>query len=84
MGNDYYFDSVATSSSHSTFYANGQLWDGICPNMELAPCCANMNSPWFIKTLEESICDDIELRMCINEFIQFEGTPLDLIQLYIY
>ncbi len=84
VGDDYYCDSVATGIASGTFYTNGQLWDGVCPNMELAPCCANMNSPWFIKTLAESTSDDIEMRMCTDESNVSEGTPLDLIELYIY
>ena len=84
VGNDYYCDSVATTTSSGTFFSNGQLWDGVCPNMELALCCANMNSPWFIKTLSESTCDDIEMRMCFDEASTTEGTPLDLMELYIY
>ena len=84
VGDDYYCDSVPASSSSGTFYANGQLWDGVCPGTALAPCCANMNSPWFIKMLDESTGSDIELRTCINENIGLEGTPLDLIELYIY
>ena len=84
VGNDYYCDSVATTVLNGIFYTNGQLWDGVCPNMELAPCCTNMNSPWFIKTLAESTCDDVEMRMCFDEASTIEGTSLDLIELYIY
>ena len=39
--------------------------------------------PWFIKTLNETTTEDIELRMCGNERYPDEDIPLDIIELYI-
>ena len=39
--------------------------------------------PWFYRSLEMETSDDIELRVCGNELIANEDTPLDIIELYI-
>ena len=41
--------------------------------------------PWFVKTLNETVNDDIELSTCgdNDRQISFYGTPLDLVELYI-
>ena len=47
------------------------------------PCCTNPNMPWFMTTLNETISEDIELRMCGSEYPGDEDTPLEVIDLYI-
>ena len=39
--------------------------------------------PWFIKSLNETTTEDIELRVCGNQGGIDEDTPLDIIELYI-
>ena len=61
------------------------LWDGQdCPGRE-ATCCTSPKMAWFIKTLNETVNDDIELIACGYDqgFIYFGGTPFDLVELYI-
>ena len=53
-----------------------------CPGEE-APCCTHPNMPWFNKTLSETTTEDIELRVCRNEVITNEDTPLKVIELFI-
>ena len=85
VGSDYYCetgDNDKTCCSH-TLYPNDPLWDGQqCPGEE-APCCTHPNIPWFNKTLSETTTEDIELRVCGDESIANEDTPLEVIELFI-
>ena len=85
VGQDYYCESGNNEySQHGVFFPNDILWDGEqCDGFEV-PCCTQSNMPWFIKTLNQSTSDDIELRVCFDdEYPGNEETPLNLIELYI-
>ena len=86
VGNDYYCESGVTSSAFIgySFYPNDIMWDGQqCDSLE-SPCCSNSTTPWFIKTLPQSVTDDIELRMCSSEGYPDEATPIDILEIYIH
>ena len=85
VGNDYYCESGLSINQGSVLYPNDPLWDGQdCPGIE-ATCCTSPKMPWFVKMLDETVSDDIELITCgyNNGQIQVHGTPLDLVELYI-
>ena len=83
VGSDYYCETGHNAGyPQESFFPNDPLWDGQqCPGVE-APCCTHPNMPWFIKTLGENTTEDIQLRLCANEF--FEETLLESITLYVY
>ena len=85
VGNDYYCESGATMSTFSSnkFYPDDILWDGQQCGSRESPCCSSSTIPWFIKTLPQSVTDDIELRMCSNQGYPDEATPIDIIEIYI-
>ena len=83
VGNDYYCESGTYSSPPYSFYADDPLWDGQNCNGPESTCCTNLNMPWFLKTLNETTTDDIELRVCSNNRISDEDTPLDIIEIYV-
>ena len=80
VGNDYYCESAASSSS---VVFDDPLWDGQDCQANEAPCCTTPNMPWFIKTLGGQTSSDIELRVCAHAFATVQDTPLDLIELYV-
>ena len=86
VGNDYYCESGANSSNSNfnTFYPDDIMWDGQQCGSPESPCCSNSTIPWFIKTLPQSVTDDIELRMCSSEGYPDEATPIDIIEIYIH
>ena len=43
-------------------------------------CNTNPNMPWFLKTLNETA---IELRVCSNQGLPDEDTPLNIIEIYV-
>ena len=90
VGNDYYCESGAPNNTYpfDILFINDPLWDGQQCNSDESTCCTTPNMPWFIKTLNETVSDDIQLRVCgygctggscVNDF----DTLLDLIELYI-
>ena len=93
IGNDYYCEtgnndnsgSCCTDLFSTPLLANDPLWDGKQCVDEEAPCCsAHPNLPWFTKTLSDSTTEDIEVRVCGNQRSSDEGTPLDVIELFVY
>ena len=85
VGSDYYCETavIAAGISEYALYSNDPLWDGLqCDSNEAtdeAPCCTDPKLPWFVKELEESVTQDIELRVCVTE----GNTLLEIIELYV-
>lgn len=70
-------------------YAGGELmcgsplWDGLGCG-EQSTCCERQDyTSWFCTDLNASVTDDIELRVCGNENILNEDTPLESVYLYV-
>ena len=90
VGNDYYCESGrGVGESSYILYSNDPLWDGEdCPGHETT-CCTSPKMPWFVKTLNETVNDDIELNVCGSGctyncyWFSVYGTAIDLIELYI-
>ena len=85
VGSDYYCETGDNDKTCCAFeiYGFDPLWDGQqCPGEE-APCCTHPNMPWFNKTLSETTTEDIELRVCGDDGIDNEDTPLQVIELFV-
>ena len=83
VGSDYYCESGTSGGWSHILYPDDPLWDGQqCGGLE-GPCCTNPKMPWFIKTLNETTTEDIELRMMASEGTDNEDTPIDILELYI-
>ena len=84
VGSDYYCESgVNTDPWDFILYSNDTLWDGQdCGGLERT-CCDSPNLPWFCKELPQSTTDYLEFRICGDEDLVTEDTPIDLVQLYI-
>ena len=83
VGNDFYCESGSYNSPSYILYADDPLWDGQNCNGAESTCCTNPNMPWFLKTLNEITTDNIELRVCSDEGLSNEDTPLDIIEIYV-
>ena len=84
VGNDYYCESALNAPPDSfIFFGGDPLWDGQNCDGPESTCCINTNIPWFLKRLNRTTTDDIELRVCGNEVISNEDTPLDIIEIYV-
>ena len=81
VGTDYYCESGTQFCCPTSLVYNDPLWDGQQCGGE-ALCCTHPNMPWFIKTLNETTTEDIELRLC-KDHISPGDTPLKLIELFV-
>ena len=79
VGIDYYCDSgqfYCCYYSPETF--ENALWDGPQCNDDAPP-----NTPWFIKTLNETTTENIELRICDVAVFHYGQVLLELIELFV-
>ncbi len=85
VGNDYFCDSaIGGDSLYSIgqFYPSDPLWDGQGCGAT-STCCEFNSPPWFCKQLPQPTTDDIELRLCDNEWNSFDDSPFDVVELFV-
>ena len=82
---NYFCESGLTrwNGTSGVFWPNGDpLWDG----QNCGPtstCCTDNSPPWFDVTLASSTTDDIEIRICGDNGITNEDTPIQFMELYV-
>ena len=82
VGNDYFCETAARRQFQYILYPDDPLWDGQgCGGT--STCCSFNNPPWFCKQLPQPTTDDIELRLCADQGIANEDTPLEMVEIYI-
>ena len=84
VGQDYFCETGITDGySTGVFYPDGDpLWDGEgCGSG--STCCELNGPPYFCGSLIEPTTDDIEVRICGNEQISDEDTPIELIEIFV-
>ena len=81
---DYYCESGIESGWQGEIVYNDPLWDRQQCTSQEYPCCTHPNMPWFIKTLNETTTENIELRLCGDDSpTADEDVLLELIELYV-
>ena len=84
VGQDYFCETGITSGvSSGVFYPDGDpLWDGEdCGSG--STCCELHGPPYFCKSLTEPTTDDIEVRICSDEQLNREDTPIQLLEIFV-
>ena len=89
VGEDYFCEAAITRDISSdpfkfddTLFLRNPLWDGQgC--IASSTCCSRQNHPYFIKHLETSTTDNINLRICIQGFSSSENILLEIVELYV-
>ena len=83
IGQDYFCETGSRQAfSYNTFYTDDPLWDGQgCGGT--STCCEFNNPPWFCKQLPQPTTDDIELRLCSDQSIGDEDTPIEIAEIYV-
>ena len=82
IGQDYFCETGSRDMFQHIFYADDPLWDGQGCGAN-STCCSFNNPPWFCKQLPQPTTDDIELRVCSDQVISNEDTPLEMVEIYI-
>ena len=82
VGEDYFCDTGSRDAHQHIFYPDDPLWDGQgCGGT--STCCEFNNPPWFCKQLPQQTTDDIELRICGDQSLTDEDTPIEQVEIYI-
>ena len=84
VGQNYFCESGITQwDGRFVFWPNGDpLWDGQGCG-PTSSCCTFNSPPWFNVTLSSPTTDGIEVRICGDQAIADEDTPIQLIELYV-
>ena len=87
VGNKYFCESGnpnTTFENTGTFrYTDDPLWDGKRCDSE-GQCCSNTNSPpWFSVDLPDETNEIIEIRICSQDGINNDDTPIGLLDIYV-
>ena len=85
VGQNYFCESGITEWDGRTFvfFPNGDpLWDGQGCG-PTSTCCTFNSPPWFNVQLSSPTTDDIEVRICGDQRIGDEDTPIQLIEIYV-
>ena len=87
VGRDYFCESGLHSNWNSgtmynRLFLDDPLWDGQGCTSTSSTCCQFNNPPWFTRNLTNPTTDDIEMRLCSNQWSQ-ETILLELIELYV-
>ena len=85
VGQNYFCETGITQWDRHTyiFWPNGdRLWDGQGCG-PTSTCCTFNSPPWFNVQLSSPTTDDIEVRICGDQEIGDEDTPIQLIELYV-
>ena len=83
IANNYFCDTASRGFFEvSRFYDDDPLWDGRGCG-PTSTCCSFNAPPWFCRDLPAVTTDDIEMRICGNEALSNEDTPVEIVELYI-
>ena len=81
VGNDYFCETGSRQNfQYDRLYSEDPLWDGNGCGAD-STCCNR--GQYFCKNLPEPTTSDLEIRVCGNEVLTNEDTPLDIIELFV-
>ena len=82
VGNDYFCESGCPGHWERKLYTD-PLWDGEgCGALETV-CCRAAGLPWFHKRLSAPTNDNIEMRICVDQFVDSEDVPVGYYEIYV-
>ena len=80
IGNDYFCDTGSANYVMHVFCGDGPLWDGAGCG-EYNACCDFNSPPWFRKEISPSTSDDIEMRLCTDDYD--EDVKFETLEIYV-
>ena len=73
---------IISSTSFMVMHNDYPLWDGAGCGLANT-CCSLNNPPWFYKHTSTTMSDNIEMRICSDQNVDNEDTPIETIELYV-
>ena len=88
VGQNYFCETGLTLWNNTgglgVFWPDGDpLWDGQGCGSASITCCTFNSPPWFNAQLPSPTTDDIEVRICGDQGIGSEDSPIQLMELYV-
>ena len=80
VGNDYFCDTGSRNFYQDILYKSDPLWDGAGCG-EYSTCCDFNSPPWFRKEISPPISDEIEMRLCTDEYS--EDVKFETLEIYV-
>ncbi len=84
INNDYFCDTanVRPYDDLTPLYTEDPLWDGEgCGPTSM--CCSFNSPPWFCKSLPQPTSDDLEIRLCFNDYYRHEDKIISQLDIYV-
>ncbi len=84
INNNYFCDSgnPGPTSYYKTYYTHNPLWDGQGCGSH-STCCEYNNPPWFCTSLPHPTNEDLEIRSCYTNVMQYENIVIRLMDIYV-
>ena len=84
VGEYYYCESGNNGQrSNGHFFTDDPLWDGAGCTHSRNTCCNIVGLPWFLREFSTVQQEDIEVRICTDEYYTNEAVLVDKLQLYV-
>ena len=82
IGNDYFCETASRDFHRYIFFEDDPLWDGAGCG-EGNTCCTWNSPPWFCKTFSPPTSDDIEMRLCADQYAYDEDINFESVEIYV-
>ena len=82
VGGDFFCDTASRTGYEEMLFESDPLWDGEGCGPE-ERCCGYNKPPWFRKQLPESMSEDIEMRLCLNEHSDYGNVLIEALEIYV-
>ena len=84
---DHYYcesgDNFGDRQQRDMYFTDDPLWDGDGCVSANNNCCTAVGMPWFFRQFSVKQQDDLVARLCQDEGFNNEGSPIDMLQLYV-
>lgn len=82
VGRDFFCDTASQTGFEEILFKGNPLWDGEgCSSQN--SCCTHNNPPWFHKQLPAATSEDIEMRLCLSEHLDYGNVLIENVEIYV-
>ncbi len=83
VGTNYFCDAGNRHEIFTAFLTQDLLWDGAGCGGNGTTCCDYNEPPWFFRRLDVATSDDLEVRICADQYTTNENTIITHMELYV-
>ena len=85
VGDNFYCESATSlpPPAPQRWFTENTLWDNEdCPPE--SNCCNTPRAPWFVRDLNTTISNDIEVRWCTTQGLHYDRVGTEELEIYVY